>query len=42
MISARVASLVELDTVLGVEDLYNLVEILQVDAHNQILATPER
>lgn len=34
MVSARLATLHELDTVLGVEDLWVLLEILTVDSHN--------
>lgn len=29
------ATLHELDTVYGLEDLYDLIEILAIDAHNQ-------
>lgn len=32
------ATLHELDTVYGVQDLYEMIEILQVDAHNRRLA----
>ncbi|WP_417903433.1 transcription elongation factor GreA [Candidatus Sodalis pierantonius] len=32
--SAGKASKVELDTVLGVPDLWDLLEIIRVDAHN--------
>lgn len=28
----------ELDTVYGVEDLYDVLEVLSIDAHNQRLA----
>jgi hypothetical protein len=35
VISARLATIVELDTVLGAEDLYMLLEIIAVDAHNE-------
>jgi hypothetical protein len=35
VISSKLASKVELDTVLGVQDLYDLLEIISVDAHNQ-------
>ena len=34
MISSGKATLVELSTVLGIEDLYDLLEIIAVDAHN--------
>lgn len=33
--------MVELDTVLGTEDLYDLVEIFLVDAENRRLAQPK-
>lgn len=36
--SYRLATLVELDTVLGVEDMYNLLEIQNIDAYNQYVA----
>lgn len=39
MISARLATLVELQTTLGVQDLYDLLEVIAVDRANQILAT---
>ena len=35
VISTRLATLVELDTVLGIEDAYNLLEIAAVDAYNR-------
>lgn len=35
VISAGRATLHELDTVYGVEDLYDLLEIAVIDAHNQ-------
>ncbi len=34
VVSSRLASLVELDTVLGVQDLYDLLEIMAVDSYN--------
>jgi hypothetical protein len=34
-VSAKMATLTELQTVYGVEDAYNLLEILQVDIHNE-------
>ena len=34
VVSSRLATLVELDTVLGTEDLHDLLEILAVDAFN--------
>lgn len=35
VISSGKATLVELDTVLGQEDLYDLLEVISVDAHNR-------
>ncbi|EDT7434784.1 transcription elongation factor GreA [Salmonella enterica subsp. enterica] len=35
VISSGKASKVELDSVLGVQDLWDLLEIIQVDAHNK-------
>ena len=35
MISARLATLHELDTVYGGTDLYKLVEVVRIDAFNQ-------
>ena len=35
MISAGKATLAELNTVLGLEDLYDLIEVVAVDAHNR-------
>lgn len=35
VISARMATLHELDTVYGVEDLWSMLEIHSVDSHNQ-------
>lgn len=37
MISAGKATLAELDEVLGVEDLYDIIEVMRVDAHNRRL-----
>jgi hypothetical protein len=34
IVSSRLATFTELDTVLGLEDLYDLMEILTVDAYN--------
>jgi 4-diphosphocytidyl-2C-methyl-D-erythritol kinase len=36
------ATLHELDTVLGAADLYDLLEILAVDSHNQRVANERR
>ncbi len=42
MVSARLATLHELDTVLGIEDLWVLLEIVTVDTHNsRILSKPQ-
>ena len=38
VVSNRLATLAELDSVYGTEDLQDLMEILAVDAHNQRLA----
>jgi hypothetical protein len=37
VISAGHARMVELQTVLGTQDLYDLLEIIQIDSHNQAL-----
>lgn len=37
MISNGKATLVELDTVLGLQDVYDLLEIVLVDSHNRKL-----
>ena len=37
-LSSRMASLAELDSVLGAEDLYTILEVVAVDAYN---ARPE-
>lgn len=44
VVSARLATLAELDSVLGVEDLFDLLEILAVDNNNQraAAAAPRR
>lgn len=42
VISARLATLVELDTVLGAEDLYLLLEVLAVDNHNTRVANEKQ
>jgi len=38
VISSKLATKVELDTVLGMEDVYDLLEIIMVDAHNKHIA----
>jgi len=35
LVSARLATLTELQTVYGVEDAYNMLEVLKVDMHNE-------
>jgi hypothetical protein len=42
VVSSRLATLAELDTVLGAEDLYMLLEIISVDAHNQRIAAERK
>jgi hypothetical protein len=37
VISAKMASMSELNTLLGAEDVYDLLEIITVDAHNNSL-----
>lgn len=34
LLSARMATLYELDTVYGIEDVYNMLEVLAVDNYN--------
>ena len=41
VISKRLATLAELDSVLGTEDLYNLLEIAMVDSYNARIANSE-
>lgn len=41
IVSARMASLAELQTVYGVRDAYNLAEILTIDSHNRRVMTPD-
>jgi hypothetical protein len=38
VISAKIATLHELDTVYGIADLYRLAEVIRVDTFNQQLA----
>ncbi|MFM0507653.1 transcription elongation factor GreA [Paraburkholderia sp. RL17-373-BIF-A] len=35
VVSRRLATLHELQTVYGAEDLYNLLEVIAVDSHNE-------
>ena len=41
MVSKRMATLIELQTVYGVKDAYDMLEMLTVDAHNDYLARPK-
>jgi hypothetical protein len=41
-VSAKLATLLELQTVYGAEDMYLLLEILTVDQHNQAIANAPR
>lgn len=41
MLSRRYATLVETQTVLGVQDIYDLIEVIVVDAHNDNLKPRE-
>lgn len=38
--SAKMATLHELDTVYGVEDVYDMLEVIAVDGHNREVLTP--
>ena len=38
MISSGKATLAELQSVYGLEDMYDLIEVLMVDAHNRRIA----
>jgi hypothetical protein len=42
VISAGRATLHELDTVYGVEDLYDLLELAAIDAHNRWLMSEKK
>ncbi|MEX3628087.1 MAG: transcription elongation factor GreA [Burkholderia sp.] len=39
VLSRRLASIVELQTVLGQDDLHDLLEIIIVDSHNERIAS---
>ena len=41
LISKKVATLNELSTVYGVEDMYDMLEIVMVDDHNTALVNQE-
>jgi hypothetical protein len=42
VVSRRLATLHELQTVYGAEDLHNLLEIIVVDAHNDAVMREQR
>lgn len=42
VVSAKMATLHELDTVYGVMDLYDILEIMSVDNYNQALAREQQ
>jgi hypothetical protein len=43
IVSRRLATLHELQTVYGAEDLYDLLEVIAVDAHNErVLSKPRK
>ncbi len=39
VVSSKLATLHELDTVYGVLDLYNLLEVVMIDSHNRQVAS---
>lgn len=39
IVSKRLATLVELDTILGTRDMHDLLEIIVIDAHNDRIAS---
>ena len=42
MISAGKATLHELDTIYSVEDVYDMIEVLRIDAHNRRILAEQR
>ena len=40
VLSSRIATMTELTTTLGAHDLYDLLEVLAVDAHNDRVLNP--
>ena len=42
VVSSKLAKLVELQTIYSVEDLYDFLEIITVDAHNQRVVTTQK
>lgn len=41
VISSRMATIVELTTVMGAEDVYDILEVLTIDGYNRRLAQKE-
>ena len=41
LLSKRMATLHELDTVYGVQDVYDMLEVITIDNYNQVLANRE-
>lgn len=41
VISAGMATLHEIDTVYGLEDVFDMLEIIAIDAHNKNLLNPK-
>ncbi len=39
LVSFRYATLTELQTIYGVEDMYDMIEIAAVDSHNRYMAS---
>lgn len=42
VVSSRLATLYELDTIYGIKDCFDLLEIAQVDSHNEAVASAPR
>jgi hypothetical protein len=42
ILSAKAATLHELQTVYGIKDAYDLIETIQIDAHNQRVMAPKQ
>lgn len=42
IVSSKLATLNELWTVYGVEDAYDFLEIITINAHNQMISSKER
>ncbi len=42
VVSSRLATMIELDTVYGTEDLHDFLEIIAVDSHNRrVMSEPD-